>query len=432
MVFAPTWCLFAKCSCQALAPDSHEAVARLVLLTLFLHGATRGSLSAEAREELLPGRFVNLLERRRAGAWRPFGARRAKGGSQMLMKDLGPALRWGPLSDSTSRHRATWATPQSFKFPALGLEVLQFPLLVDNYGFLLRHGDHVIAVDLPEGCAAEYWERAEETFRAPITDVLITHWHWDHMGGWLALRKLAQLAREKGSATAPPRLFGSRPELPAMVEAGYVSGEADFERLLADGDKLRIGDLQILVKHLPGHTRGHIGFFFVNGGASGSEAAEEEDADGHNKLKIPVAFTGDVLFPLGCGRLFEGSFRNGYDTMQKLQRELLRDEGGGDTQIFCAHEYMLDSAQFHLAEHGIEWPWEGESTESEQCEEELLVQRIRVAIQRRESNLPTVPFSFQEDYQTNLFLRESDPDRWRELRQRRNNFNTVRPWPRQA
>ncbi|CAD7966497.1 unnamed protein product [Amoebophrya sp. A25] len=208
-------------------------------------------------------------------------------------------------SNKSSGGRADWSVVVTreidplHKFPgAPQLKLLQFPCLDDNYGYLFHlpggGAGRVIAVDLPQGCGAEYCERARETFGSPITDVLVTHWHWDHLGAWPEI-KANNFALNSG---VRPRMFGSRVELPNLQR--YAS-ESDFDDLLKQGDKLTIGagggssvsgggqtattPLEFEIIHVPGHTLGHIAFYLKSHG---------------------LAFTGDIIFPMGCGRVFEG------------------------------------------------------------------------------------------------------------------------------
>lgn len=298
-----------------------------------------------------------------------------------------------------SSGRAEWSTVQTYELP--GMRILQFPCLNDNYGYLVEHGEHVLAVDVPESCGLEYCQRSAETFAGkPISHVLITHWHWDHLGG------LPEILTEncKGNQGKRPEIYGSRVELPQMLK---YAKESDFARLLSDGDRLQIGSLDFEIALLPGHTLGHIGYFLSN-----------------QKL----AFVGDVLFNMGCGRLFEGTPEQAWGSMQRILQ--IGGTTSDDWMIYCAHEYTTDGCQFALSV-------DGENTE-------MLAQIEEVKI-RRANRTPTVPFSLGQNKRINPFLRPAQvgkygkhPERadaahagarFAELRSLRNNFKVVKPWP---
>ena len=226
--------------------------------------------------------------------------------------------------------------------PTRPLQVVRVPCLEDNYGWVVHCEDtgHTAVIDTPErepllaACRSRGWK---------LTHVLNTHHHWDHVGNNLALKE------ETGCAIVGP--------------------EADRERIpgldlgVEDGDTLYLGRHAARVFFTPGHTRGHIVYWF------------EEDK---------ALFCGDTLFALGCGRLFEGTPAQLWSSLSRL-REL-----PDDTRVYCAHEYTLSNAAFALTlESG----------------NEALQQRAAAVRQARERGQPTVPFLLGEDKATNPFLR---------------------------
>eukprot|EP00391_Amoebophrya_sp_Ameob2_P008657 CAMPEP_0178988700 /NCGR_PEP_ID=MMETSP0795-20121207/3949_1 /TAXON_ID=88552 /ORGANISM="Amoebophrya sp., Strain Ameob2" /LENGTH=740 /DNA_ID=CAMNT_0020679989 /DNA_START=240 /DNA_END=2462 /DNA_ORIENTATION=- len=272
--------------------------------------------------------------------------------------------------------------------------LLQFPCLTDNYGYLLNVGDRVIAVDLPEGHGEEYCERAREQFGRPISDILITHWHWDHLGAWPAI-KANNFAANKG---VRPHMYGSRVELPNMQK---YAEEKDFTELLRHGDHVKVGPLEFEVMMIPGHTLGHIVF---------------------NLPAYGIIFTGDVVFPMGCGRLFEGEAKECY---RAIKRNLV-DHLPRSTLIYPAHEYATDGCQFAL------------QVVEDQKEREAVIARCKDIVAKRATKTPTVPFTLETELASSPFLRpaqfykrlgtEKGEEVFQELRKVRNGFNVTRPW----
>ena len=179
--------------------------------------------------------------------------------------------------------------------------VRQFLCLKDNYGVLVHDSDTgaTASIDAPDG---EAIIAAAEAQGWRLTDALITHHHADHVQGLPALR-----ARyPKLSVSAPAK------------EAARIGG---VDRPLAEGDYARVGRLAAKVVETPGHTAGHIVYWF-----------EEEE----------IAFVGDTLFALGCGRVFEAPPAVMWESLLKLASL------PGSTQIYCGHEYTEANARFAL------------------------------------------------------------------------------------
>jgi hydroxyacylglutathione hydrolase len=181
------------------------------------------------------------------------------------------------------------------------LQIHQFPCLSDNYGFLIHDPatGATAAIDTPD---AEEIMRQADAKGWRVTDVWNTHWHPDHAGGNAAIK-----AKTGAIVTGPAEVkrIGQR--------AGSV---------VDDGDVVKLGGMKARVLNVGGHTLGHIAFVF--------------DAD-------KVAFVGDALFALGCGRLFEGTPQQMWTSLQKLAA--LPD----DATLYCAHEYTQSNARFAMA-----------------------------------------------------------------------------------
>lgn len=222
------------------------------------------------------------------------------------------------------------------------LQIHQFPCLADNYGFLIHDpaSGATAAIDTPD--ANEILRQAEaKSWR--ISDVWNTHWHPDHAGGNAAIK----------AAT------GARVTGPAEVER---IGQAP-DRIVVEGDVVKLGDLSARVLDVGGHTLGHVAFVF-------------DDAQ--------VAFVGDALFALGCGRLFEGTPQQMWASLQKLAA--LPDEA----TLYCAHEYTLSNARFAASVDGANAALKARIGE---------IERLRAA------GKPTVPMRLAEEKATNPFLR---------------------------
>lgn len=222
------------------------------------------------------------------------------------------------------------------------MKVHQLPVLADNFIYLLHDegSGECVAVDpavsepvmaFLEGCGLS------------LSAVWSTHHHGDHTGANL------ELMRRTGCAIVGPRADHER--IPGIQqEAG-------------EGDSLFVGKEEARVFDTPGHTRGHISFYFP---------------------KIRALFCGDVLFSLGCGKVFDGTFRQQWESLAKL-RAL-----PGDTRIYCAHEYTLENARFALKiEPG----------------NRRLRERIEECERLRAEGKFTVPSLLEEELETNPFLR---------------------------
>ena len=183
----------------------------------------------------------------------------------------------------------------------MSITVHQFPCLSDNYGFLVRDDATGLAacIDTPE---ASVILRELAALGWKLDLIHNPHWHPDHAGG------NAEIKAASGATVVGP----------AEVER---IGHAP-DRIVAGGDQVMLGQTRFEVIESGGHTLGHVAFF---------------DAADH------VAFVGDTLFALGCGRLFEGTPQQMWDSLQRLAA--LPD----DTRVYCAHEYTASNARFALS-----------------------------------------------------------------------------------
>ena len=229
----------------------------------------------------------------------------------------------------------------------MSLQVHQFPCRSDNYGFLAHDPEQGLTacIDTPD---ADAINAGLEQKGWRLTHILNTHHHGDHTGANLPLK-------ERWGCT----IVG------AANDAERIPG---IDVRVADGDTYAFGSLSAEVFEVPGHTTGHIAYYF---------ASEN------------IAFVGDTLFALGCGRLFEGTPEMMWNSLQKLMA--LPD----DTVIYCAHEYTQSNAEFAITV-------EPGNTQ--------LVARMKEIEALRAQNLPTVPTTIGLERATNPFVRPMSED----------------------
>lgn len=226
------------------------------------------------------------------------------------------------------------------------LEVRQIPTRKDNYVYLIREpGQGKVGVVDPSDAAPVI--EALTAAGWTLTHILNTHHHGDHTGGNLELKA------KYGCTIVGPRADHDR--IPGIdVEVG-------------DGDSFMLGDAEGRVFDTPGHTRGHITYWFPESKA---------------------LFCGDTLFALGCGRLFEGSAQQMWTSLSKYRAV------PDDTLVYCAHEYTQANARFAL------------TVESDNAK---LVARAAEIDRLRAEGKRTVPSKMGEERATNPFLRADQP-----------------------
>lgn len=225
-------------------------------------------------------------------------------------------------------------------------DLITIPCLSDNYAYLLR--DHasgeVAVIDVPDAApiAAELKSRGWT-----LSQVWITHHHWDHVDG------LADLL-----ADHPAKVVGS------ALDAHRLP---DLDLAVKEGDTVTLGALTAVIFDVSGHTINHIAFYVPQANA---------------------AFTADSLMALGCGRLFEGTPDQMWDSMQKFIAL------PADTTICSGHEYTASNAKFALTVDP------GNAA---------LISRSNDITAARAKGVPTVPSQLSTELETNPFLRPADP-----------------------
>ena len=234
----------------------------------------------------------------------------------------------------------------------MALEVHQFPCLSDNYGYLVHDpaSEETVCIDTPDAdaylreAAAQGWQ---------ITQIWNTHWHPDHAGGNEAIKAAT------GCTIVAP-----------AAESARIAG---IGRAVEQGDVVALGDWQAQVIDVGGHTMGHIAYYLP---------------------EAEMAFVGDSVFALGCGRMFEGSPPQFWDSLMRIKA--LPEP----TMLYCAHEYTTSNARFAV------------HADPDNAELQAYVEDIAAA---RAKDLPTVPAKLERELKTNPFLRADDPDlqaRW--------------------
>ena len=252
-------------------------------------------------------------------------------------------------------------------------ETRLFLCLKDNYGVLVHDTESgaTASIDAPEAAPVE---AALKATGWKLTDILVTHHHADHTDGILALKE-----KYKCRVVAP------------AAEAETIPG---VDLTVREGDKVTVGKLSANVIETPGHTKGHISYWF--------------HAD-------KLAFVGDTLFSIGCGRVIEGDAQMMWQSLLKLRG--LPD----DTQFFCGHEYTEANVRF---------------AKTIEPDNARLAARAAEVAKLRAAGKPTIPATIGAEKAENPFLRADLPDvakivglagspAWKvfaEIRERKNKF----------
>ncbi|HEX8528123.1 hydroxyacylglutathione hydrolase [Allosphingosinicella sp.] len=239
------------------------------------------------------------------------------------------------------------------------LEIVRIPVLSDNYVWLVHEpaSGETAAID-PAVAEPVLAEAASRGWR--IGQIWNTHWHPDHIGGNEAIK------RATGCAVTGPAAEAAR--IPTL------------DRLVAEGDRVRLGEVEAVVMEVPAHTAGHIAYHLPT----------EE-----------VVFVGDTLFAMGCGRLFEGTAEQMHDNLQRLSA--LPPE----TAVYCAHEYTLANGRFALAAEPGNWAVQRRLSEVEAA---------------RAAGEATVPTTIALERATNPFMRASSAAELAERRAWKDSF----------
>ncbi len=229
----------------------------------------------------------------------------------------------------------------------MALEVAQFICLNDNFGLLVHEPElgATASVDAPDGEAI-----ANEAERRgwPLTHLLLTHHHADHVQGTQALKARFPRMKVVGAAKDAHRL-------------------PPLDRAVSEGDVVDVGEARARIIETPGHTLGHIAYYF----------ADDE-----------IVFVGDTLFALGCGRVFEGTMEMLHLTLETLAQL------PGETLVYCGHEYTQANAKFAL---------------TVDPDNPVLRERAQTVADLRKGGKYTLPTTLALENATNPFLRVDNP-----------------------
>ena len=231
--------------------------------------------------------------------------------------------------------------------------------LQDNYSYLIidETNNNACVVDPSE---AKPIINFLENKDLKLKYILNTHHHFDHIGGNKELKK-----KYKSLVIGYKNDAHRIPEIDILVEDGQIWKRDNFEAKIF---------------HIPGHTSGHICFHFY---------------------KDNFLFTGDTLFSLGCGRLFEGTYKDMFDSLNKIKS--LPE----NTNIFCGHEYTLQNSKFCI----------------KYDPDNLVLKNKIVDIKKKlKNNLPTVPSILKDEINCNIFLKAKDLESFTKLRDLKDNF----------
>ena len=241
---------------------------------------------------------------------------------------------------------------------AASLRIEPVVVLNDNYVWLLHDPEsgETAAVDPSVGPPVL---DAVEARGWRLTQVLNTHWHPDHTGGNQAIHEAA----------------GAPVTGPEEVRRVYQP-----DRIVGEGDRIRLGDWDAKVWAIPAHTAGHIAYYFE---------------------QAKAVFVGDTLFAMGCGRLFEGTAAQMHANLQRLAG--LPE----DVRVYCGHEYTLTNARFAV---------------TVEPENEALADRLGRVEAARERGEVTLPTTIGEERATNPFIRARNVEEFARLRKAKDSF----------
>lgn len=241
----------------------------------------------------------------------------------------------------------------------MSVTATRVPMLSDNYAWLLRDGASG-ATAIVDPAEAAPGIAAIEAAGGRLDLILLTHHHGDHIDG------AAEIAAKYGA-----KIVGARADAHRLPKLDIA---------LAEGEHVALGESEAVVIDTPGHTRGHIAYFFANGA---------------------ILCSGDTLFSLGCGRLFEGDAADMYASMRKLAAL------PGDSLVCCGHEYTQSNAKFALS--------------IDPDNEDLKARAAQVDLLRARGE-PTVPSRLDMELKTNPYLRAKSADELGRIRKAKDHF----------
>ena len=239
------------------------------------------------------------------------------------------------------------------------MKIKIIPCLQDNYSYLIIDEKNNTACVIDPSEADPIIEYLEDN-QIKLKFILNTHHHYDHVGG-------NQKLKEKYGAS----VIGYKEDKERIPQ---------IDILLKDQEVWVHKNFEAKIIHIPGHTLGHICFYF---------------------RKEESVFTGDTLFSLGCGRIFEGTYSQMFDSLMKL-KELPKN-----TKIYCGHEYTKKNSDFCVVH----------DTNNEDLKAKINDINIKL-----EAGLPTIPSTIKDELECNIFLRSNNVETFSKLRDLKDNF----------
>ena len=239
------------------------------------------------------------------------------------------------------------------------IKIKIIPCLQDNYSYLIidENKNDACVVDPSEAKPIINFVEKENI---NLKYILNTHHHFDHIGGNIELKE------KYDSIVVGYKYDAERiPEINVLVEDNQIWKEDNFEAKII---------------HIPGHTTGHIAFYFFN---------------------EKIIFTGDTLFSLGCGKIFEGTYKEMFESLSKIKN--LPE----DTKIYCGHEYTLQNSKFCI---------------KHDPQNQDLQNKITKINEKLKNNVPTIPSILKDEKECNIFLRAKNVESFSKLRDLKDNF----------
>ena len=233
------------------------------------------------------------------------------------------------------------------------------PCLQDNYSYLIIDENNNSACVVDPGEAKPIVDYLKNK-NIKLRYILNTHHHFDHIGGNEYLKKK----------------FGS-------IVVGFkkdINRIPEIDVLLEDNQIWKAENFEAKIIHIPGHTSGHICFHF---------------------FQEKLVFTGDTLFSLGCGRIFEGTYKEMFESLNKIKS--LPEE----TKVYCGHEYTLNNLKFCIKYNP---------------ENQNLKKKAENIKKKIDNGLPTIPSTIKDELECNIFLRANDLESFSKLRDLKDNF----------
>ena len=231
--------------------------------------------------------------------------------------------------------------------------------LKDNYSYLIFDETNLNACVIDPSEAKPIINFVKKN-NINLKYILNTHHHYDHVGGNLELKKRYN-----------SNVIGFKGDKDRILE---------IDTLVDDLEIWKKDNFEAKIYHIPGHTTGHIAFHF---------------------FKEKKLFTGDTLFSLGCGRIFEGTHEQMFNSLKKI-KTLPKD-----TEIYCGHEYTLENSNFCKA------------YDSNNLHLKNKITKIKEKIR---NGLPTIPTILDEEIECNIFLKAKDIQTFSKLRDLKDNF----------